>query len=437
MCIVSWVSTCTATTWSSRGFCLSDDSQERRSAHGVVLDHGPALGDAVRSPPDEAELGAGVGPRLAGRLAVHAHVLARRPATRPRSSRCSSRACSDERDGAADRDGDAQADADLRERRDPAQRVDPGQHPAHGDARREDEEPDQHQGEDHTRCIGAGGPNLQRSSTVSRTCRTSPTSAALARADGLLDRQRVPGVAREDRRPPDDRTDLDLDPQGAEPAGRRAGEVEDLVGDLGGDADEGPRLGARGPAPQRGVELVGHARQPRDVARRRRPPSSARDAHARASGRRCAGGTRSVFGLRNSAAAASRVVRPPAEHAGDLQLLRREVVEAGGAAALRRLAGRAQLGGGPVGPRHRAEPLERRERRAQRRAGVDPPLEPAQAGAVGELGPGRLERVRGVLVVGQRDREADVDVVVGAGQAGGPGGAGERPRLSLDLGALR
>ena len=89
---------------------------------------------------------------------------------------------------------------------------------------------------------------------------------------------------------------------------------------------------------------------------------------------------------------------PPAgEHAGDLQLLRRQVVEAGGAAALGGLAGGAQLGGRLVGPRDGAEPLERRERGPQVRAGVDAALQAAQPGAVGQLGAGGLEVVRGVL----------------------------------------
>ena len=80
------------------------------------------------------------------------------------------------------------------------------------------------------------------------------------------------------------------------------------------------------------------------------------------------------------------------------------------------------------------------ERRPARRAGAARAstrrFEPAQPGAVGELGAGRLEVVGRVLVVGERDREAHVDVGVRAGQAGGAGGAGERPRLALDLGAL-
>src|SRR5690242_5311289 len=81
------------------------------------------------------------------------------------------------------------------------------------------------------------------------------------------------------------------------------------------------------------------------------------------------------------------------EEQRDLQLLRCQVVERRRVAAPRGLAGRRELAARPLGPRRRAEVVERREGRAQLVAGVAPTARPPEQRTVGEARARLLEAI--------------------------------------------
>lgn len=80
-------------------------------------------------------------------------------------------------------------------------------------------------------------------------------------ANRFLDRQHVGTLfgVREDRRLPFAAADTDLDPDRSEPAARPVGDLTDLLGDVLGQADEGPGLPTAGvPDPELGIEHDDH-----------------------------------------------------------------------------------------------------------------------------------------------------------------------------------
>ena len=93
------------------------------------------------------------------------------------------------------------------------------------------------------------------------------------------------------------------------------------------------------------------------------------------------------------------------DEAGDLELLRGQLVARARVALARRLAARPQLDPRPLRPQRRAERLEAVERRSQVLARVDSAADAAEELAVRELGAGTLEGTGGLGVRGQGGQE--------------------------------
>src|SRR3954453_19281114 len=134
-----------------------------------------------------------------------------------------------------------------------------------------------------------------------------------------------------------------------------------------------------------------------------------------------------VLGLRNSAAAVSRVVLRAASRspicsswgvsASTVLGTRRRSVSPVAASSVRARAAPGPARGrerrwGAVGPGPRVEALERLHRRAQLLAGAHPLARATQPLAVGQPRARRLEAVRGPRVLGERGLEAGREVVV-------------------------
>lgn len=97
-------------------------------------------------------------------------------------------------------------------------------------------------------------------------------------------------------------------------------------------------------------------------------------------------------GLRNSCAAISAFVRPPAARSGYAQLLRRELITRGGVAAARCLPACAQFRPSAFCPRRDAELFEGFKCGPQVGASICPASLAAQPLAVEQLSPGPIKR---------------------------------------------
>src|SRR4051794_10734570 len=126
---------------------------------------------------------------------------------------------------------------------------------------------------------------------------------------------------------------------------------------------------------------------------------------------------------------------PVGEEHADLELLRGQLVEAGGIAPPRALARGKELRARPLGPRRGSEPVERLERRAELLARIDALTRPAQELAEAELRARLLEAVTRGLVQPQRLGEVTLEPV--PKQRARALEPRERPRLSLALGGAR
>src|SRR3954451_24774478 len=122
------------------------------------------------------------------------------------------------------------------------------------------------------------------------------------------------------------------------------------------------------------------------------------------------------------------------QEARDLALLRRQLIECRRVATARGCAGRRQLGAGLIGPRRRAEALERLERRVQLVARADALARAPQARPVGQPRARGLEHVRRPRVQLERPLEARLHLVAVGPQPAAALRARQRPRLSLLVG---
>ena len=125
------------------------------------------------------------------------------------------------------------------------------------------------------------------------------------------------------------------------------------------------------------------------------------------------------------------------EQQRDLQFLRRQLLQRAGVPPPEGLAGRGELGAGPVGPGTGVEVIERVRRRAELLAGQDPVPGPPQALPVGQPRARGLERVRGLLVLAQCLLEERGEAGARVEHPLAAQGAGERPRLALGSGRGR
>ena len=125
------------------------------------------------------------------------------------------------------------------------------------------------------------------------------------------------------------------------------------------------------------------------------------------------------------------------EEERDLELLRGQAAEPARVARSDALTRRGELGAGGPGPRRGAEIVEDVERASQVLARADALAGASQPGAVGELCPRRLERVRRAGVDSERFAEGTVRVLVSGQQRATPRRAGQRPGLALLPGCIR